>query len=69
MSFWDRLRTLLKREQRELDDMVADANAAMDRKEREMAATPEEKLAIEQRRAEQADAEFERLRQKIDGEG
>jgi hypothetical protein len=68
MTFWDKVRAALKREQRELDHMVSDANAVMDRKEREMAATPEEKLALEQQRAAEADAEFERLRQKIDGD-
>jgi hypothetical protein len=60
-SFWDRVRRALKRE-------VAEANAAMDAKERELAATPDERLVIEQERAAQADAEFEALRKKIEGD-
>jgi hypothetical protein len=59
-GFWDRVRRALKRE-------VAEANATMDAKERELAATPEERLEIEQERAAQADAQFEALRRKIEG--
>lgn len=71
MPGWlDRLRVALGRERAELDDAVADAtergNAALDAKERELAATPEERLLIEQERAAAADAEFEALRRKIE---
>jgi len=72
MGTWDRLRSLLRREKRELDDVLHDAevraNAALDRRERELAATPEEKLAMEQERAEALDAEFDAVRRRIEGE-
>ena len=70
MSTWDRIRALLRREKHELDDVVEDfkerANAALDRREREMNATPEEKLAIEQERAAENDAELEAIRRRIE---
>ena len=69
-SAWDRVRRAFRREKRELDDVVADAEAradeALDRKERELAATPEERLEIERQRAAEQDEEFEALRRKID---
>jgi hypothetical protein len=71
MSVWDSLRRAFKRETRELEDVIADAtergNAALDEKERELNATPEERLLIEQQRAEQTDQEFEALKRKIEG--
>jgi hypothetical protein len=71
-SRWDRLRAALRREKRELDDAVADATArgndALDRRERELAATPEERLRIEAERAAAQDDEFEALRRKIEGD-
>jgi len=70
-GLWDRLRTLLRAERAELDDALADAevrgNAALDARERELHATPEERLRIEQERAAAADAEYEALRRKIEG--
>jgi hypothetical protein len=61
---------LLGREKRELDDAVEDfkdrANAALDRKEREMNATPEEKFAMEQERGAEIDAELEAVRRRIE---
>jgi hypothetical protein len=70
VSAWDRLRALLRREKRELDDVVDDfkarANAALDERERELNATPEEKFAIEQERAAQIDAELEAVRRRIE---
>lgn len=70
MSTWDRIRALLRREKRELDDVVEDfkgrANAALDRREREMNATPEERLAIEQQRAAEVDAELDAVRRRIE---
>jgi hypothetical protein len=71
MSAWDRIRAVLRREKRELDDVVADAtaraNAALDKREREMNATPEEKMAIEQERAAEIDAQLEAVRRRIEG--
>lgn len=73
MSFFDRLKALLRREGEELDDALRDAtargNAALDERERELHATPEERLRIEQERAAAADAEYEALRRKIEGDG
>ena len=72
MSTWDRIRAVLRREKRDLDDAVNDAtargNATLDRKERELTATPQEKLAIAQERAAQADADFEAARRRIEGD-
>jgi hypothetical protein len=69
-STWDRLRARFRREKAELDDVIADAtergNATLDAKEREQAATPEERLRIEQERAAQVDDDFEAVRRKID---
>ncbi|HEX4906548.1 MAG TPA: hypothetical protein VFU93_13910 [Acidimicrobiales bacterium] len=68
----DRLRALFRREKRELDDVLADAtergNEALDRRERELAATPEERLRLEAERAAAQDAEYEALRRKIEGD-
>ena len=71
MSTWDRIRAALRREKRDvdeaLDEAVARGNAAMDRRERELNADPAEKLAIQQERAAEADAEFEAARKRIEG--
>jgi hypothetical protein len=68
---WDRLKAALRREKDELDDVVADAtvrgNETLDRKEREQAASPAEKLRLEQERAAAADQEFEAMKRKIEG--
>jgi hypothetical protein len=73
MGTWDRIRAVLRREKRELDDVVGDAtakaDAALTKRERELAATPAEKLAMEQERAAANDAEFEALRKRIEGKG
>lgn len=69
-SLWDRLRRALKREQREvadaIDDVTRRGNEVMDQKERELEATPEERLRIAEQRAAQADDEFEALKRKIE---
>ncbi len=69
---WHRLRDLLRREKRDIDEALADATAradeALDRRERELAASPEERLAMEQERAAAQDDEFEALRRKIERE-
>lgn len=71
MGWADRLRTLLRREARDakeaLDDAVSAGNRALDRKERELAASPDEKLTMEQQRIADSDAEFEALRAQIEG--
>lgn len=70
MSTWDRIRAILRREKRDLDDALVDfterGNAALDRRERELNAAPEEKLAIEQERAEEIDAELDAVRRRIE---
>jgi hypothetical protein len=71
VSVWDRLRAALRREAKDakelLDDTTARGNRAMDQRERELNATPEEKLAIEQERIAANDTEFEELRRKLEG--
>ena len=73
MDIWDRIRAVLRREKRDLDDAVDDftqrGNAALDRRERELNATPAEKLAIEQERADEIDAELDAVRRRIEGRG
>lgn len=68
---WDRLRAMFRREKRDFDDAIADAtarcNETLDRRERELDASAEERLVIEQERAATQDAEYEALRRKIDG--
>jgi len=71
MGTWDRIKAALGREKRELDDVVDDAtaraNAALDRRERELAATPEERLQIEQEKAAAVDEDFDAVRRRIEG--
>jgi len=71
MGAWDRVRKAFRREKRELDDIVGDANAranaALDRRERELNATPSERLAIEQERGADVDEEFDEVRKRIEG--
>jgi hypothetical protein len=66
-SAWDKVQAWLRREKADVDEAVADGHAAMDRKEAEAAASPEEKLRLEQERAAAADAEYEALRKRIEG--
>jgi hypothetical protein len=69
-GLWDRVRRALQREKRDIDDALADAarrgNEALDEKERELSATPEERLTIEQERTAKVDAEFEALKRQIE---
>ena len=73
MSAWDRIRAVLRREKRDLDEVIDDVtergNAALDRRERELHATPEEKIAIEQQKGEELDAEFDAVRDRIERGG
>jgi hypothetical protein len=70
---WDRIRAALRREKQDIDEAVdeftAKANAALDERERELHATPEEKIAIEQERARENDAELEAIRRRIEERG
>lgn len=72
MGAWDRIRKAFRREKRELDDIVGDAtdraNAALDTRERELDATPAEKLEMEKQRGEAIDSEFDAVRKRIEGE-
>ena len=71
MGIWDQIKAVLRREKRDLDDVVDDltqrGNAALDQRERELHATPEEKIAIEQERGAEIDAEFDEVRRQIEG--
>jgi hypothetical protein len=71
MGTWDRIKAALGREKRELDEVVDDAtaraNAELDRRERELNATPEERLKIEQEKSAAVDEEFEAVRRRIEG--
>ena len=71
MGTWDRILAALRREKRDVaeavDEFTTKANEALDRRERELHATPEEKLAMEQERAAENDAEIEAIRRRIEG--
>lgn len=71
MGAWDRIRNAFRSEKREIDDIVGDAtkraDAALDRRERELDASPAEKLAMEQQRTEEIDSEFDAVRKRIEG--
>ena len=75
MSNWDKLRDALRREKRDIKSAVSDftahANATLDAKEKELRATPSEKVAIELARAKELDDQIQALKNKIDraGEG
>jgi hypothetical protein len=70
-SFWDRVRAALKREKQDLDELTTDweqrGNASLDQRERELNATPEERLRIEQERIAANDDEFDAVRRRIEG--
>jgi hypothetical protein len=72
VAFWEKLRELLRREKQDLDEVLGDfqsrANASLDEREAEMNASPAEKLAIEEERAREADAEYEEVRRRIEGD-
>ena len=73
MGTWERIRAALRREKRELHDVVGDAtsraDAALAKRERELTASPAEKLALEQERGAENDAELEAIRKRIEGQG
>lgn len=68
---WQRIRSLLRREARDarelVDDTTARGNRALDRRERELNATPAEKLQIEQEKIAANDAEFDEIRRQLGG--
>ena len=70
MGLWERIQAALRREKRDVEDAIDDftqrANADLDRRERELTATPEEKLAMEQERGEEIDAAFDAVRERIE---
>ena len=70
-STWDRIRAALRREKRDVDEAIDElttkGNATLDRKERELTATPEEKLAMEQAKGDEIDAELDAVRRRIEG--
>jgi hypothetical protein len=72
MGLWERISAVLRREKRDLDEVIGDVtergNAALDQRERELRATPAEKLEMEQQRSAEVDAEFEAARRRIQGE-
>ena len=73
MGTFDRLKAALRREKRDIDEavdeMTAHGNAVLDKKERELHATPSEKLAIEQDRAKDIDDEIEAIRRRLERGG
>jgi hypothetical protein len=71
MGTWARIRAALRREKRDLDEVVDDltqrGNAALDERERERDATPSEKLELEEARGREVDAELDAVRKRIEG--
>jgi hypothetical protein len=71
MTTWDRIRAALKREKRDVDDALDEfktrAGATLDQRERGLSATPAEKMAIEQERAREIDADLDAVRKRIEG--
>ena len=67
---WDKIRAALRREKRDLDETVDEwqtkANSALDEKEQALNATPMEKLAMEQKRAAEIDADLDAVRKRIE---
>jgi hypothetical protein len=70
---WDRLRAALRREKGDakelLDELTARADAALDQRERDLRATPIERLEREQARSEEIDADLEAVRRRIERAG
>ncbi len=73
MGTWERIKAALRREKRDVQEAVDEftdrANASLDQRERELHATPAEKLEIEQERGREIDAEMEAVRRRIEGGG
>ena len=73
MATWNRIKALLRREKRDIGEAVDEwkdkASATLDRRERELHATPSEKLVMEQERTEEIDAELDAVRRRIERGG
>jgi hypothetical protein len=73
MGTWDRIRAALRREKRDVDEALDEfktrASATLDQRERELHATPTEKLAIEEERGREIDDELDAVRRRIEGGG
>ena len=69
-STWDKLRAALRREKHDVQSAISDftsrANASLDDRERELRASPAERMAMEQAKAQALDDQFRALRDKID---
>lgn len=72
MGLWERVRVAFGREKRDVDDAMREleerADRALDARERELHATPDERLAMERERGEEVDAAFEEARRRIEGD-
>ena len=72
MGLWDKIRVALHKEKQDLDEAVDEwttkGNAALDQRERELDATPIEKLRSEQQRANEIDDELDAIRKRIEGD-
>lgn len=72
MSWWKRLTDLFKREATEVAEGLASAGRALDdelaRKERELAATPEERIDMILQERDTEDARFQELADRVLGE-
>jgi len=73
VGLWERIRAALLREKRDVAEAVDEfeerANLALDKRERELHATPEEKIEMEQERGADIDAQFDEVRRRIEGGG
>lgn len=71
VSTWGRIQAALRREKADLQEAVEEfqtrAHGVLDQKERELKATPAEKLASEQKRTAQIDDELDAVRKRIEG--
>ncbi|HEX7165755.1 MAG TPA: hypothetical protein VF230_02125 [Acidimicrobiales bacterium] len=70
MGTWDRILAALRREKRDVAEAVDEwkdkASAALDQRERELKASPSEKLAMEEQRGSEIDAELDAVRKRIE---
>ena len=73
MTWWDKVRAALKREAADARETAQELQRKLDegltRRERELAATPEERLRLEQERIAESDAAFEALKRDIERGG
>ena len=71
MSFWERIKAIFRQEAADvkegLDQVGKSLDAELARKERELAATPEERIDMILEEQEAEDARFEELENKVHG--